>query len=113
MTPVRLAFGAVAVLALAACSKSNTAPTPEHLLSRHNSNPLPFKGKTPQRAERMHHTGDRVASEAPLGRATALATQEASPLPTLDSTRLLARAAFDVAVGEQAMPSWRGGPAGS
>jgi hypothetical protein len=33
--------------------------------------------------------------------------------PTLDSTRLLARAAFDVAVGEQAMPSWRGGPAGS
>lgn len=33
-------------------------------------------------------------------------------LPTLDSTRLLARAAFDVAVGQQAMPSWRGGAAG-
>jgi hypothetical protein len=28
-------------------------------------------------------------------------------------TRILARAAFDVAVGEQAMPSWRGGPTGA
>ena len=36
----------------------------------------------------------------------------ASPLPTLDSTRLLAHAAFDVATGERAMPRWRGGPAG-
>ena len=35
-----------------------------------------------------------------------------SPLPTLDSTRLLAHAAFDVAVGKEPMPSWRGGPAG-
>jgi amino-acid racemase len=33
-----------------------------------------------------------------------------SPLPTLDSTRLLARAAFDVAVGKEPMPGWRGGP---
>ena len=33
-----------------------------------------------------------------------------SPIPTLDSTRLLAHAAFDVAVGKQAMPTWRGGP---
>ncbi len=33
-----------------------------------------------------------------------------SPLPTLDSTRLLARAAVDVALGEAAMPTWRGGP---
>ena len=49
-----------------------------------------------------------MCTEIPL-----LVTPEASPLPTLDSTRLLARAAFDVAVGEQAMPSWRGGPAGS
>ena len=30
----------------------------------------------------------------------------------LDSTRLLASAAFDVAVGERPMPTWRGGPAG-
>jgi len=33
-----------------------------------------------------------------------------SPIPTLDSTRLLAHAAFDVAVGKQPMPIWRGGP---
>jgi aspartate racemase len=33
-----------------------------------------------------------------------------SPLPTLDSTRLLAHAAFDVAVGKQPLPAWRGGP---
>jgi aspartate racemase len=48
-----------------------------------------------------------VCTEIPL-----LVTPEASPLPALDSTRLLARAAFDVAVGEQPMPTWRGGPAG-
>jgi aspartate racemase len=46
-----------------------------------------------------------VCTEIPL-----LVTPEASPLPTLDSTRLLALAAFDVALGEQAMPTWRGGP---
>ena len=33
-----------------------------------------------------------------------------SALPTLDSTRLLARAAVDVAVGERPLPEWRGGP---
>jgi aspartate racemase len=33
-----------------------------------------------------------------------------SPLPVLDSTRLLARAAVDVALGARPMPSWRGGP---
>jgi aspartate racemase len=33
-----------------------------------------------------------------------------SPLPILDSTRLLARAAVAVAVGERPMPDWRGGP---
>jgi aspartate racemase len=33
-----------------------------------------------------------------------------SPLPTLDSTRLLARAAFEVATGARPLPSWRGGP---
>jgi aspartate racemase len=48
-----------------------------------------------------------VCTEIPL-----LVTPEVSPLPTLDSTRLLARAAFDVATGERPMPTWRGGPAG-
>lgn len=33
----------------------------------------------------------------------------ASPLPTLDSTRLQARAAIDVALGSRPMPTWRGG----
>jgi aspartate racemase len=37
-----------------------------------------------------------------------LITPEVSPLPTLDSTRLLARAAVAVALGER-MPAWRGG----
>ena len=37
-----------------------------------------------------------------------LITPEISPLPTLDSTRLLARAAVAVALGER-MPTWRGG----
>jgi aspartate racemase len=46
-----------------------------------------------------------VCTEIPL-----LVTPEVSPLPTLDSTRLLASAAFDVAVGGQPMPTWRGGP---
>ena len=45
-----------------------------------------------------------VCTEIPL-----LITPEASPLPTLDSTRLLAAAAVEVAIGEQAMPDWRGG----
>ena len=46
-----------------------------------------------------------VCTEIPL-----LITPDIAPLPTLDSTRLLARAAFDVAVGERDMPTWRGGP---
>lgn len=46
-----------------------------------------------------------VCTEIPL-----LVTPEVCPLPTLDSTRLLARAAYEVAVGERPMPSWRGGP---
>ena len=33
-----------------------------------------------------------------------------SPLPTLDSTRLIARAAVDVALEAQPLPAWRGGP---
>jgi aspartate racemase len=47
-----------------------------------------------------------VCTEIPL-----LVTPGVSPLPTLDSTRLLARAAFDAAVGHRAIPTWRGGPA--
>jgi hypothetical protein len=39
-----------------------------------------------------------------------LVTPDVAPLPTLDSTRILARAAFDVAAGERAIPTWRGGP---
>jgi aspartate racemase len=45
-----------------------------------------------------------VCTEIPL-----LITAEVSPLPVLDSTRLLARGAVAVALGERAMPEWRGG----
>ncbi len=59
--------------------------------------------------ERLADRGcDAVAlacTEIPL-----LITPDVSPLPTLDSTRLLARVAYDVAVGERAVPGWRGGP---
>jgi aspartate racemase len=48
-----------------------------------------------------------VCTEIPL-----LITQVVSPLPILDSARLLARAAVEVAIGERPMPSWRGGPVG-
>ena len=46
-----------------------------------------------------------VCTEIPL-----LVTADVSPLPILDSTRLLARAAFEVCVGSRAFPTWRGGP---
>jgi aspartate/glutamate racemase len=46
-----------------------------------------------------------ACTEIPL-----LVTPDDSPLPTLDSTRLLARAAFDIAIGHRALPAWRGGP---
>jgi aspartate racemase len=46
-----------------------------------------------------------VCTEIPL-----LVTAEVSPLPILDSTRLLARAAIDVALADRPMPIWRGGP---
>jgi aspartate racemase len=46
-----------------------------------------------------------VCTEIPL-----LVTPDGSPLPTLDSTRLLARAAFEVCTGRRAFPGWRGGP---
>jgi aspartate/glutamate racemase len=59
--------------------------------------------------ERLAARGcDAVAlacTEIPL-----LVTPDTAALPTLDSTRLLARAAFDVAAGRRAMPTWRGGP---
>ena len=46
-----------------------------------------------------------VCTEIPL-----LVTPGVSPLPTLDSTRLLAKAAVEVAIGDHPMPEWRGGP---
>lgn len=48
-----------------------------------------------------------VCTEIPL-----LITEEVSPLPILDSTRLLARAAVEVAIGDKPMPAWHGGPVG-
>ena len=61
--------------------------------------------------ERLRQDGcDAVAlvcTEIPL-----LITPDVSPLPTLDSTRLLAKAAVEVAIGERPMPLWRGGPVG-
>jgi aspartate racemase len=46
-----------------------------------------------------------VCTEIPL-----LISQDDSPLPILDSTRLLAAAAVEAAIGERPMPDWRGGP---
>ena len=46
-----------------------------------------------------------VCTEIPL-----LITADVSPLPILDSTRLLAAAAVEVAIGERPIPEWRGGP---
>ncbi|MFG2224550.1 aspartate/glutamate racemase family protein [Streptomyces sp. NPDC048644] len=48
-----------------------------------------------------------ACTEIPL-----LLTPDVSPLPTLDSTRLLARAAYDTATGLRPLPTWRGGTAG-
>lgn len=47
-----------------------------------------------------------VCTEIPL-----LISPDVSPLPVLDSTRLLARAAYAVSVGDEDLPSWHGGPA--
>jgi aspartate racemase len=41
-----------------------------------------------------------------------LVSQDVSALPTLDSTRLLAREAVAVAIDMQPLPSWTGGPLG-
>jgi aspartate racemase len=46
-----------------------------------------------------------VCTEIPL-----LVTPDESPLPTLDSSRLLARAAFEAAMSRRPLPTWRGGP---
>ncbi|WP_129842081.1 amino acid racemase [Streptomyces sp. RFCAC02] len=46
-----------------------------------------------------------VCTEIPL-----LITPADSPLPVLDSTRLGAEAAFEVAAGRRPLPDWRGGP---
>jgi aspartate racemase len=46
-----------------------------------------------------------VCTEIPL-----LVTKDVSPLPTLESTQLLAKAAVEVAIGERPVPTWRGGP---
>jgi aspartate racemase len=48
-----------------------------------------------------------VCTEIPL-----LITADVSPLPILDSTRLLAAAAIELALGERAMPQWHGGSVG-
>lgn len=48
-----------------------------------------------------------VCTEIPL-----LVTPDVSPVPVLDSTRLLARAAIEVSTGTRAMPTWRGGGKG-
>ena len=49
-----------------------------------------------------------VCTEIPL-----LVSADVSPLPILDSTRLLARAAVEVAIGELSLPQWRGGRVGA
>jgi len=46
-----------------------------------------------------------VCTEIPL-----LITQQVTPLPILDSTRLLAKTAVEVALQDRPMPEWRGGP---
>ena len=46
-----------------------------------------------------------VCTEIPL-----LVTPAGSPLPILDSTRLLARAGLAAGVGDRSLPAWRGGP---
>jgi aspartate racemase len=59
----------------------------------------------------MAGTPDAVAlvcTEFPL-----LITPDVSPLPTLDSTTLLAEAALDAALEPDALPSWRGGEQGA
>ncbi len=60
------------------------------------------------------HRGDGGVGAATRPRSSARKSRcssrrTTSPLPTLDSTRLLAQAAFEVSVGRRPMPTWRGG----
>ncbi|MFC4049498.1 aspartate/glutamate racemase family protein [Actinomadura syzygii] len=64
-----------------------------------------YVGVIKRLAERGCDAVALVCTEIPL-----LVAPEESPLPTLDSTRLLARAAFETAVGARPLPAWRGGP---
>ena len=48
--------------------------------------------------------GALACTELPM-----LIGRDISSSPTLDSTRVLARAALEVAIGERPMPTWRGG----
>jgi hypothetical protein len=55
----------------------------------------------------------RCAVHGQAGHAQVLPSYEpgnASPLPTLDSPRLLGRTAVDAALGEAHLPNWRAGP---
>jgi aspartate racemase len=56
-------------------------------------------------ADRGCDSAALVCTEIPL-----LVTPEHSPLPILDSTRLLAAAAVEAALGLRPAPTWRGGP---
>ncbi|TYK45385.1 aspartate/glutamate racemase family protein [Actinomadura decatromicini] len=64
-----------------------------------------YAGVIERLAERGCDAVALVCTEIPL-----LVAPDESPLPTLDSTRLLARAAFETAVGARPLPAWRGGP---
>ncbi|HET9639497.1 MAG TPA: amino acid racemase [Allosphingosinicella sp.] len=64
-----------------------------------------FRAIIARLAERGCDAAALVCTEIPL-----LVTAESSPLPILDSTRLLAAAAVEVALGLRPMPEWRGGP---
>jgi aspartate racemase len=64
-----------------------------------------FRAIIARLAERGCDSAALACTEIPL-----LVTAESSPLPILDSTRLLAAAAVEVALGLRPMPQWRGGP---
>ncbi|HKD22246.1 MAG TPA: amino acid racemase, partial [Rhizomicrobium sp.] len=72
----------------------------------------PSRARVVAMIEKLKREGcDTVAlscTEIPL-----LVGDDVSPLPVLDSTRLLARAAVEVALGKRPMPAWRGGPIAS
>jgi len=63
---------------------------------------------TPSTAESTEMAG--VIMLSPKNSEAPKMPPEASPLPTLDSARLLAHAALSVALGQCPMPTWRGGP---